>query len=36
MFVYDFPLSQKARKYLKFENIFNRLDLTLDDQSESG
>lgn len=36
MFVYDFPLSQKARKYLKFENIFTRLDLTVDDQSESA
>ena len=25
MFVYDFPLSPKARTYLKFETIFNRV-----------
>lgn len=25
MFVYDFPLSPKARTYLKFESIFNRV-----------
>ncbi len=26
MFVYDFPLSPKARTYLKFEAIFNRIE----------
>lgn len=26
MYTYDFPLSQKARTYLKFENIFNSID----------
>ena len=25
MFVYDFPLTAKARTYLKFEAIFNRI-----------
>ena len=26
MFVYDFPLSPKARTYLKFEDIFHRIE----------
>ena len=30
MFVYDFPLSPKARTYLKFEAIFNRLQESAD------
>lgn len=30
MFVYDFPLSPKARTYLKFEAIFNRMQESAD------
>lgn len=35
MFVYDFPLSPKARTYLKFENIFQRIDEAMSFQCES-